>query len=77
MSPQLRAFLKALLIDLTENHDWNAWIDEMENEDNHVVFQVAEKHAHLVESTDWKEKRLAELHYQIEQANKEIKGLLL
>ena len=75
MSPQLRAFLKALMIDLTENHDWNAWIDEMENEDNHVVFQVAEKHAHLVESTDWKEKRKDEISHQIKQLAEELKTL--
>ena len=74
MSPQLKAFLKALMIDLTENHDWNAWIDEMEDDDDNVVFQVAKKHAYLVDES-WQKHRKDQINHQIKQLTKELKTL--
>ena len=75
MSPQLKSFLKELLIDLTENHNWDAWDYEMENEDDQFVFEVAEKHAHLVDPVDWKFNRAREIRYEMRKLTEELEKL--
>jgi len=74
MSPQLKEFLKALMIDLTENHDWNAWNPEID-EDDHEFFEVAKKHAHLVDPVDWKFNRAREIRYEMRKLTEELEKL--
>lgn len=61
------------MIDLTENHDWNSWNPEL-TDDEHDFFDVAEKHAHLIEDT-WQKQRKDEIEHQIKQLTEELKTL--
>jgi len=72
MSPQLKEFITAVLLDLAENCDWT--ISPTGQIEHSPFFEVAEKHLHLVEPVDWKFKRAEQIRYEMRKLTEELKS---
>lgn len=73
MSPQLKEFLTAVLLDLAENCDWT--ISPTGKIEDSPFFEVAKKHAHLVDPVDWKFNRAREIRYEMRTLTEELEKL--